>query len=91
MARKVRFVPNSRGINTFLNSRTAERAVSDPADRVVAAAQAAAPVRTGRYRNSIHKEFARTDRVVARVGSDLDYALALEAILGTLGRALGNR
>lgn len=91
MARKVRFVPNSRGIRTFLNSRTAERAITEPADRVLAAARASAPVRSGRYRNSLHKEFARTDRVVVRVGSDLDYTLALEALLGVLGKALGNR
>lgn len=88
---RVRYKPNSSGIRRLLNSRAAERAVTEQAERVEAAAQASVPVRTGRLRNSIHIEIDRTDRVVARVGSDLRYTLPTEAERGFLAKALGNR
>jgi len=85
---RVTFKVDRRAVRRLLNSRTAERAVTDPGERVLAGARAAAPVRTGRYRNSLRLEVGRTDRVVARVGSDVEYAVYLEAELGILSRAL---
>jgi hypothetical protein len=64
------------------------------AQAVHSVARARAPVVTGHYRSSFRMAFADTDRNVARVYNDADYALALEygnsdsPSFRTLGNAL---
>ena len=55
---------------------------------VLAAAQASAPVVSGAYRDSLSLEMVNTGRVVARVVSDSDHAMAVEASTGNLSRSL---
>lgn len=57
-------------------------------ERVLAAAQASAPVATGEYRDSLHIEQDTTDRAAVRVVSDTDHTLVVEATTGSLARAL---
>jgi hypothetical protein len=64
-------------------------AVTQRAERVLAAAKAAAPVATGEYRDSLHIEQATTDRAVARVVAGTDHGAIVEANTGNLSRALG--
>ncbi len=65
-----------------------EEQLETEAAAVEARAKASAAVRSGAYRDSIHIETDRTDRMVKRVVSDVPYALVLEARDGTLARAL---
>lgn len=58
------------------------------AESVLALAQAMAPVVSGDYRDSLTIFKRTTDRAVALVGSDIGYALRVEADTGTLGRAI---
>lgn len=57
-------------------------------ERVLAAAQASAPVATGEYRDSLHIEQDTTDRVAVRVVADDWKAYIIEAKTGNLARAL---
>ena len=74
-----RTVINRAGVTAMLAAEAAQ---------VLARAQAGAPVRTGEYRDSLRAWVDHTDRAVARVGSDVDHALAVEAETGNLVRAL---
>ena len=60
-----------------------------PADRVEAAAKASAPVASGAYRDSIHRESATTDRAVELVVADDWKSRIIESRTGNLARALG--
>jgi hypothetical protein len=57
--------------------------------RVESAAKAGAPVESGDYQASIHSVTERhSDRTVVMVGSDVPYAMIIEAATGNLARAL---
>lgn len=58
------------------------------AEEKVARAKGSAPVESGAYRDSIHVETLRTDRMVKRVVADVSYAADVEANTGNLGRSL---
>lgn len=79
---------NSAGMQSLLNDPKVAAELARRMGPVLAQAQANAPVDTGTYRDSLHIEAAVTDRVVARVVSDVDYALNVEAGTGNLARAL---
>ena len=78
----------SSGMKELLNSSEVRALVTQPAERVLSAAQSSAPVASGEYRDSLHIEQATTDRAVVRVVADAPHALAVEASHGTLSRAL---
>jgi hypothetical protein len=52
------------------------------------AAQQISPKVTGYYMSRLHLEADETDRVVARLVNDADYAMSVEAADGVLSRAL---
>lgn len=81
---------NRAGVKAMLNAPDVAAMLAAEAAQVLARAQAGAPVRTGEYRGSLRAWVDRTDRAVARVGSDVDHALAVEAATGNLVRALGD-
>jgi type V secretory pathway adhesin AidA len=84
----VRVKLNHRGMRDLLNSSAARAALEGPAQSVLVRAKATAPVDTGAYRDSLHIAEDRTDRVVLRIGSNLDYATTIQANTGHLARAL---
>lgn len=88
MAKNVRVKLSHGGMRELLNSGTARAALQGPAQTILARAKASAPVDTGAYRDSLHIDEDRTDRVVLRVGSNLDYAVAIQADTGHLARTL---
>ncbi len=77
---------NSAGIRAILGDPSGH--LRGLAERVLAAAQANAPVESGEYRASLHVEQVTTDRAVARVVANAPHALAVEARTGNLARAL---
>jgi hypothetical protein len=85
-----KIVPNGRGILAMLHEGWVASMVESRAQRVAAAARASAPVgETGNYQASIHVTVeSHPERVVAHVGSDVDYAMIVEANTGNLARAL---
>jgi len=88
MMASVRVVLDSAGVRELLKSQQVRDILEGPAQAVLVEAKRTASVRTGRYRASLHIEEDTTDRAVKRIGSDLDYAIVLEAEEGTLTRAL---
>jgi hypothetical protein len=83
-----RVIIHGPAIRALLNSPGVRADLEARGDRVLAAAQASAPVESGRYRESLTVWSDTTDRAVVRVGSELDYAPAVEAATGNLARAL---
>jgi Bacteriophage HK97-gp10, putative tail-component len=79
---------NRRGIGNVLLSRTVRDDLTDRAGRVLARAQALAPVATGAYKASLYIQQDTTDRAVVRVVAGVAYAMVVEANTGTLSRAL---
>ena len=79
---------NSRGMQQLLNSGEVEAFLRGRIESALSAARSSAPVATGAYRDSLRVEIAHTDRVVARVVSDVDHAMIVEADTGNLARAL---
>lgn len=80
---------NHRGIQEYLDGRHGVDALLErEAQERLARAKASAPVKTGAYRDSLHVQTVHTDRMVKRIVSDVDYALALEANTGNLARSL---
>lgn len=80
---------SSSGVRALLNDPGVRAAVAAEADRVFAAAVASAPVESGAYQASIHRESVTTDRAVERVVADAPHAHLVEARTGNLARALG--
>lgn len=80
-----------RGVqNDILNSGIAMRLVAERGRRVLAAAKASAPVRTGDYAASIRLQVGRPhDRYAARVLSTDPGAVVIEQRTRTLKKALG--
>lgn len=83
-----KFRLNGKGIEELLNGSAAEEACRPRAERVLAAAQAAAPVASGEYQGSLRLVEDSTDRKVFRVVSDAPHAMIVEANTGNLSRAL---
>lgn len=80
---------NNDEIQSYLDGdHGVEQLLEAAGNRVLAAAKATAPVKTGAYRNSLHLTTEHTDRMVVRVGSDLPYAPMVQARHGNLSRAL---
>lgn len=79
---------NSREIAKMLKSSEVSHGLDPAANAIRDRAKATAPVRTGRYRDSIHVETETTDRVKKRIGSDVSYSMMVEAQTGNLTRAL---
>lgn len=80
---------NHSEIQSYLDGdHGVEALLEEHAQQALSAAQNAAPVASGTYRDSLHIETDKTDRMVKRVASDVDYALVVEANHGTLSRAL---
>lgn len=84
-----RFRLNSAAIKAMLDGGNGVEALLDEAaEQRADRARSGAPVASGAYRNSIHVETDRTDRMVKRVVADVPYAMVVEANTGNLGRAL---
>lgn len=84
-----RFKLRQNGLQSYLDGGNGVEALLDEAASEAASrAQAAAPILSGAYRNSIRVETTRTDRMVKRVVADVPYAMVVEANAGTLGSAL---
>ena len=83
---------NSSEIQKMLNGEGRYSGVRDDlrdrAERVLSAAQAAAPVDTGAYQASLEVTEDTTDRAAVRVGASVPYAMVVEADRGVLARAL---
>lgn len=88
MARST-IVINHREIQTYLDgAHGVEALLERSAQNVLGAAQSSAPVASGAYRDSLHIDTDKTDRMVKRVVAEVDYALVVEANTGNLARAL---
>ena len=79
---------NHAGMKALLNAPGVRDELTNRMGRVLAKAEADAPVETGAYRASLHIEQATTDRAAVRVVADVDYALGVESKTGNLARAL---
>lgn len=77
-------------VEAMLKSDGVRAVLTGPADRVEAAAKASAPVASGAYRDSIHRESATTDRAVELVVATAPHARVVESRTGNLARALGS-
>lgn len=87
MAAKVKI--NHRGVEDVLRSPGVESDLIDRAERVAAAAESSAPVRSGDYKDSIVAfTEMHQDRVVAHVSVGVRYGMLVEANTGNLARAL---
>lgn len=73
------FRADEAAIASLVHERFVQDDLHERADRVVAVAQTNAPVRTGRYRDSIHAQDAADGSVL--ILSDVEYAAVIE--LGT--------
>jgi hypothetical protein len=79
VARRNKLTLNHANIGRVLTSNAMYAALEKKGEQVLQNVKDAAPVRTGRYRDSLHLERALTDRAVVRVVADVDYGLAVEA------------
>lgn len=88
MARST-FKLNHAGIQSYLDgNHGVSEMLHAKAEEVASRAKSSAPVDSGAYRDSIHLEEDRTDRLVVRVVADVDYAMVVEADTGNLARSL---
>lgn len=88
MGSSVRIDLNSRGMAELLKSDDVRDALTQRAERVLAAAQADPHDESGAYEAGLHIEQATTDRAVVRVVSGDFKGHILEARYGILARAL---
>jgi len=79
---------NSAGVRALLRSPGVRADLAQRAERVLSAARASAPVKTGAYRDGLTSYPSTTDRAVHRVGSTARHAPVVEARTGNLARAL---
>lgn len=89
-AGKAKVRMHSGAVSDLLSSEGVRSTLDGPAQTVLAAAKAGAPVASGTYRDSLRIVDSTTDRAVKRVGSTVSYALVVEARTGNLARALGS-
>ena len=78
----------SGGMAALLKSGEVRAFTTARAERVLAAANAAAPVASGKYRDSLHIEQVTTDRAVTRVVGGTEYDWVVEARTGNLARSI---
>lgn len=87
MAVRVRL--NHAGMRALLHDPGVRAELVKRGERVLAAAQASAPVETGAYKASLHLVVDdHPSRVAVHVGASVDYGMDVEADHGTLSRAL---
>lgn len=79
----------TRGMRDLLKDDGVRDYLTALAQQVLDAAESAAPVATGDYRDSLQIIQATTDRAAVAVGATVPYAMAVEARHGVLSRALG--
>lgn len=85
------FRPNRAGWRTLMRSQGVQGATDSAAERRAAVARDIAPVKTGRYRASVHAEPDPTaNGARSLVVADVDYAIFVEARDNVLGRAIGS-
>lgn len=76
------------GLSGILRSPQVEAKCEEVAHRVLAQAQAIAPVKTGEYKRSLHIEkISHAHRDTFAVVADVPYTTYVEAVHGTLARA----
>ena len=80
----------SDGMAELLREDGVRAFVAAQADQALDRALASAPVRTGAYKAGIRRESVTTDRAVERVVATAPHSMAVEAMTGTLARALGD-
>jgi hypothetical protein len=89
MPRKVRVKLISRGMNDLLRDPGVADDLRTRADRVLAAAEAGAPVHSGDYKDSLEVRMVEHDnRPVAQVHAAAPYAHIVEARTDNLARSL---
>ena len=88
MAKGIKVKLNHGGMADLLKSDEVRSALTQRAERVLAAAQADSHDDTGAYEAGLHIEQATTDRAVVRVVSGDWKGHILEAKYGVLSRAL---
>lgn len=87
MAARVKL--NSKAVQALLDGEQGVRELlMARAERVLASAEANAPVKTGDYKSRLAISEDHTDRLVLRVGSSAPHAHLVEAEHGTMARAL---
>jgi len=79
---------NDKFFEELLKSQGVENVVMDATERVADIARASAPVDTGAYRDSIEVSQKHQQRVVGLVTVEDPQALIIEALHGTLARAV---
>lgn len=80
---------NHREIQSYLDGGHGVRSMLESkAKSALAAAQSDPHDDSGAYEDSLQIDEVHTDRMVLRVGSDIDYAMVQEARYGVLARAL---
>lgn len=84
-----RVVLNHSEIAKILKSDTVRAELTRRATRVLAAAQASAPVASGAYKAGLAIIQATTDRAVVRVAGTAPHSHLVESQSGNLARALG--
>ena len=81
--------PLGRGIIAMMKEGWVAANMAERAENVAAAAKASAPVATGAYQESITVTVhTHPERAAAHVGSDVPYAMIVEANTGNLLRDL---
>ena len=91
MATKVTL--SSAGVMDLMTDPGVRAYIAQIADRVADAARASAPVETGTYRDSIHRESGSSPldgRIRETVVANAPHAHLVEARTGNLARALGS-
>lgn len=79
---------NRKGVEQLLNSRGVRAHLTVLAREVLREAQSSAPEVSGAYKEGLHIEQGKTDRVVVRVRGNTDHDWFVEAEHGTLARAM---
>jgi len=86
---KARVVLDRSGMSDLLHDSGVVGDLEQRMARVLSAAQASAPVRSGTYRDSLEVvTVERGSRTVVQVQAGADYAMIVEAATGNLSRAL---
>lgn len=85
---KVEYTWDDAFFQAVLKSPEVRQAVDEAASRGEAIARGIAPVKTGRYRDSMtHETFTGQRRCYAYVYSDVDYSIPVELYHGTMTKA----
>ena len=85
---RMKYRLNHPGMAELLKDAGVRADLTKRAERVLSAAKAGAPVKSGAYRDGLHLGQDTTDRAVVRVASDVDYATEVEAATGNLAGSL---